>query len=862
MKDNITKQIFYHLCLTIIALIIMLLPLPDGILFGNDGDWYSQHVGIAESIRQTILETGSIIPQYIHLGGGSNMYDFAYYGLLRPDILISCILQNVEMKYIIMTYAMVGVLASVNLCYIWLRKQSMSKRFSFFGSILFIASTCFYQAHHQIMFINYMPFLLLALLGIDILLEKNKMSLLIVSLFFIYLHSFYYSISCIGVVCIYAVYRMYQRKEGISKQKLIKIMLAIFISICMAMVLLLPTGLDILSNKKDGGSSATQKLKMVDASLKGLLYTPYGCGTTLLTLYCLLLSLTKKKKRLFALVLLVCMAVPAVSLLLNGFLYARAKILIPFLPLLILLTADTLQDIYYKKQKCYLSLLGICLLMLITSSWRIVVILDLFILLIWVFLQRIKWVPDKIAKSCFGIVYMTPIAASLIVNMSGSYLKSVAANGGINIGASYLEETDSRQEHFHKETIDNAVIDTDYRFDVMANNFVNSNLLVTENIRKSSMYSSVTNTEYANFFYNTMKNPISTNNRVALVIDENPFFSYLMGIKYIVTTKERIPYGYEAVLQNEDYVLVRNDNVLPLYYGTSEIVSQNTFDELEFPYTVETLCNYSVVPDVRNNSSVQTTKSALKQNIRETTPEKFFKDGLPKRLLNPSGKKEKYTLPLNSKYSDEIIILQFHVERQNGCEVVISINGVKNKLSASNAPYPNKNNDFTYILSPNNAIDELIVDASAGDYQISNLKIYTMKQKSLGKKDVVIPKEKVANTSRKESIYCGEIAMSKAGYFITSLPYRKGYQILVDGKETKAIKVNTAFVGFPIEEGQHNIEIRYIAPGYVFGSIISGLFFLIFCVIVILENKGCRKQKKVNILEESFLYINDENAII
>ena len=57
----------------------------EGLIFGFGSDWLSQHLPIAESLRQAMLESGRLLPLYIDLGGGVSVYDFAYYGLLRPD---------------------------------------------------------------------------------------------------------------------------------------------------------------------------------------------------------------------------------------------------------------------------------------------------------------------------------------------------------------------------------------------------------------------------------------------------------------------------------------------------------------------------------------------------------------------------------------------------------------------------------------------------------------------------------------------------------------------------------------------------------------------------------------------------------
>ena len=38
--------------------------------------------------------------------------------------------------------------------------------------------------------------------------------------------------------------------------------------------------------------------------------------------------------------------------------------------------------------------------------------------------------------------------------------------------------------------------------------------------------------------------------------------------------------------------------------------------------------------------------------------------------------------------------------------------------------------------------------------------------------------------------------MEESGYFVTSFPYKEGYEITVDGKNVQAEKVNCAFIGF------------------------------------------------------------------
>lgn len=51
-RKEIINKIIPYLALTGLMLALLFLPMEKGDFFGSEGDWYSQHVGAAESIRQ------------------------------------------------------------------------------------------------------------------------------------------------------------------------------------------------------------------------------------------------------------------------------------------------------------------------------------------------------------------------------------------------------------------------------------------------------------------------------------------------------------------------------------------------------------------------------------------------------------------------------------------------------------------------------------------------------------------------------------------------------------------------------------------------------------------------------------------
>lgn len=244
--------------------------------------------------------------------------------------------------------------------------------------------------------------------------------------------------------------------------------------------------------------------------------------------------------------------------------------------------------------------------------------------------------------------------------------------------------------------------------------------------------------------------------------------------------------------------------------GPSSLLSEEEYKRLDYPQTIEALCTRAVVQSETTNPF----DSHMKQ-IELTLP-------LSEELATP--------------LRDEILFLSFHVESPRGEEAVVTINGMKNKLSSKKAPYPNKNYTFTYILSSGAETDRLKIGLSEGNYTLSDLTGYTLKTEHMKHEGISVPETEAIEKDGK-TVFSGSIGMQENGYFITSYPYRQGYRVLVDGKETEPEKVNTAFLGFPLTAGNHSIEIIYIAPGFQTGLTISGLSLLGLALLIIIERK-------------------------
>ena len=185
----------------------------------------------------------------------------------------------------------------------------------------------------------------------------------------------------------------------------------------------------------------------------------------------------------------------------------------------------------------------------------------------------------------------------------------------------------------------------------------------------------------------------------------------------------------------------------------------------------------------------------------------------------------------------KVLILEFDVTQANGREIIIDINGTRNKLSGSNAPYPNGNTHFTYILDAHEA-QTLHIEKNTNEYVLQNLQCRLLDLKAvLQSRDVWEPDTDVSHAGRGE-VFRGRIAMRRAGFFETSYPFRAGYSVTVDGETVRPRRSAAGFLVVPLAAGSHEIQIDFLPPGYRTGLGISLLALLLLVLQLLAGWRG------------------------
>ena len=406
------------------------------------------------------------------------------------------------------------------------------------------------------------------------------------------------------------------------------------------------------------------------------------------------------------------------------------------------------------------------------------------------------------------------------------------------------------EENFTEEEVQAVCGNKLYRCDKLTDTKTECNALQFYGQQSANMYSSVTNPLYQNFYYNIVKMPIQINNRIALLEERNPLFAQLMGERYILTTENKVPYGYSVLWRKGKYVIAENSNVLPIAYTTSDTISNTQFDALNDTEKMSALSRYTVAGDGEQNEvnvseMEQISFPSLDSEDVSVTGDvqiKTLKNGYRIQVGEGGGV---LRIPLDSDIKNGTLYFKFEVKNRTEKAVIISANGIKNKLSGATASYPNENDCFSYMLDENGNDKCISLKLSAGTYDLTNMECYRMPTELFNEKQVEAVKLQTETKWESDSILNGTVIAKEDGYFVTSIPMQNGLKLYVDGKETKLETVNTAFAGAKISKGFHTVDLRFDVPGQKCGKMAS----LLSAVLFIIWAAGTRLYRKKSMQE-------------
>lgn len=469
---RLNKKDFIYLAISIISFILLVLLVTDStFLYASSTNL--EYINISNYLRNTFYETKEFLPDFaLSINNGINIYNLVDYGLLNPIVLLSYIFPFISMTNYIIISTIILVIISTILLYKFLHNNKYSSEVCFISSFIFILSTSItYNTHNNLLLINYMPFLILSLMGIDKIFKENKSYLLIISTMLSLLTNLKYSLYGILVILIYSIYKYLQRmnkptlKTFISRT--ISIVGPILISLLCSSILIIPT---IILNIDKTTTTETiinlKELLLPNINTNNILYSSIGIGLTSIVILSIINIFNNKKSNIFLGITLTML------IIFNIFKYLTNNVLTTYLPLYILVISEFIEQLFNKKinpKKIVIPTIIITIL-IFTYNYRInrytLDILILFIAILLYYLTNKK------------ILFIIPVCSFILLN---AYTINIDNN--LELHSTYVEEKEITSELTENITYNDQSI---YRISKKDNNLLkaileNNKYIITKN---------------------------------------------------------------------------------------------------------------------------------------------------------------------------------------------------------------------------------------------------------------------------------------------------------------------------------------------------------------------------------------------
>ena len=835
----------------------MLILNPGGV-WGSKMDWSDQHFAIPEYLRMRYFETGDKYPDFaFQLGGGQNIYNFAYYGIANPLYLPAYLMPYVTMADYIQGVSIAGVLVSAVMSYFLFKKHFkgfmplvLAMMFIFSGPIIF-------HSHRHIMFTNYYPFLLGLLFTVRGKDNALNLSMSALMAYCIVCTSYYYSIGSFAAVGIYMVFSCLEEKQDMKIReiwsRIWRKLLFMFMGCMCAARFWMPTLAAILSGRASTSVDISwNDLLIPETNLSVLLYTPYSAGLTCIAPFAIIALLRNgsRSERFISGVMALCVLFPIIVYLFNGTMYVDGKAFIPLLPMLLMICGRFFIYFREKKVDVRFTLIVFAVVALISlkegnfnKTQGVIFAFDTLALAITVIFCVKKDKRQLILIISAVLSFVVCITVSFSDNFEKrSEIEEFYSKDAEEVVAEVLDK-DSTLCRFAEDT----------SMDLEVNKAMRTDYLTT------NIYSSLSNPDYRNFRFYASCSEVGTRNNAIHRQPLNVLFNSFMGCRYRLAKEDAKMFGETKVAEAGEYTVYKNENALPIGFASGDTMSMKKYSSLPWEMQQEALLSNIIVPDSSGGDGIAPDKTEP-LDVDFSQLSEYNGITYNNRVFNIKSKKQiKADIPLNEPVTDKVIIVTAFADNRVGklarqADVYLDINGIRNKLTDPNWKYQNGNFVFSYVISSDKPMTHLDMTFSAGNYNISGLEAYTLDGSVLSdimkNKDALIVEK---GDSVGDSI-SGTINVSRDGWFNFTIPYDENFTITVDGEEVKYQKTDIAFIGFPIKAGEHTVELTYNAPLKREGSLVTKVSLcLSAALLAVFAFFGICEGKKKKVPEEELL---------
>lgn len=821
---------YYILSFLIPLISMILLYMSVGVINGNKNiltvDLKNQYIEFFSGLKNVLA--GTISPFYSFsktLGG--NFFGLITYYLMSPFNLMVILFDKIDLPKFILIINILKIAAAGLTSFIYFNKTFKKDKISLTFSIIYSLMAYNIVYSQNIMWLDGVILLPVIFIGIDRLLEK-KPTLFYVSLTLNIICNYYIGyMSCIASL-IYFIYQSYLKEKQINKKEIIECIKYILISVLTSGIILIPSIMLLLQGKANGMLGEfvpNQKFAILDiisrfyigtfkeSDLLGKLPNIYISliAIVLVIYYFYNKKITKTEKKA-ASFLILAFGIGFVFSPINtiwhtlknpvGFPF-RYSFMFDFILLVIayksITKIDKIDDNFIKKFILYATIITLVIdKVLYTSTMYYKALGTLLLMIIY-----IMYLKNKKSKTISNLIILLVTAEmltngfSIVYNIK--YQNKEIYNDFIKETGPIIEEINKKEKNFFR-------LEKDYSYSS------NDELLLNYNgiSHFSSTYEEKTNELLGKYLGIFNRFYVTNYNGSTLVTNS------LFNIKYLLSKKD-LEYYKKIETKNNINEYINNYN-LPLGFMVDDRITKLELIENE--------------PFINQNSILKNMDCNI-QNV-------FYKNNFEYELKNVEyDKYEKQYKIINENYTGTIKItitnntqgiLYGYIYANKDNKIDLLVNG-KSIIDINDENGYNYN---VFELGNKNIGDqiELEIVLLKNKLEIKNIGFYTLDLNKFDNAINILNNKSSMNIKKYKTDYIkANINVKEENQILyTSIPFDKGFTILVDNKKIQPEKIFDTLTAIKLEKGQHEIIFKYTPSGLKLGIIISLIGIALFTI--------------------------------
>lgn len=843
-KGNVQYFCMYTAGFLAVALLLLLIFAKENASFTKMADGVAQHYAVLMWIRNTLR-------QFLHGNFALPMVDFSvgqgfdvigtlnYYGVGDPVNLLTVFFADNHLDQMYMFLILFRMyLSGLTFSYYCSTAGIQRKASVLCGSWLYVfCSFALIGGMKHPLFLNGMLYLPLLLAGTEKVLQKKSIRFLSVSVALAFMSNYYFMYMNTILCGIYLCVRLFghYREYGIRKILLLilKMAAAWIWGICLGAVIILPSVYAFLHNARvDTAVEEAQNFysiahyrKMILGFFQTLPMTNGWTvhGTAIGGLAGVLMLFTSKKRsrencqlKIGFVVLLVLLCIPFGGKMMNGFAYVTNRWSYGMAFLCALMAAQEVADLKEQNTKIFLILgaaAGILAAALSASNGKAMryAIAALAVTVLAFALGAI--LERKQRKRLAGCLVSFVVFAGVCCNLI-TFFTPV----GYSYAARFTKRGVSESVLLNRavKNVQNAKLAEDgfYRVELPSSLY---NCSLAANINTTEFYYSVIPKSMKDLYVS-----------LGMAKYERP--NVMEGLENRQILKNMLCVRYQADKKG----ITVNKDALPVGYTYDKIMSREDYDRLTPLECQAALLEYAVLDDdaekilEKQGKTFERGKSpsdgaVIGGNLKITGEDRAsWKNGTLK------GKKQgrmKLKFQTEEKSETYLVLKDLSSRLKVRKKHMLSVQSKKARQEIPMCAVSNEKKMKRDVIAVNLGIRQAGTCSlhfhKSHTYKLKEMEIYGISESFI--KEQTKKRRKESMTDIKQSTNCikGRISVSEDKILQLAVPYSRGWHIFVDGKKEKSFASSVAYTGIFLEKGEHTVEMHYISPWIIPGTVLS-----------------------------------------